>query len=606
MGYRLQATYNLEALKMIISLKDRIADILKETPLPKAKDVTDESHRLAAEINIGRTKFMDKYDVSSELEYKRRCVKEGRIMYHAHIGMNTWDETVTALGEVYDFAEKNGFVLDRAGICLDRRMSLPPELRKSAPQETGPYLETEGDWRQVGQAAPIQPHMGDFIIGFPASTVNAMAALRAGVTTVGNLSQFFAHEAPMWKRTDITTVETVKAIGIMGALREKGTLMHSYLDDGFGALFLDCATSAAWAYLERYIVEDLLGAKLAHCVGGLVSDPIKRTGWVFALDEIHDHDCIGSMFYGDTISASSVPEENRSLAAEYLIWDIMAQLECPTGHGLMPVPFTEALRAPSLEEICEIQQWAREMERIARRMHPHFDFTASRSFAASICAKGKGIFKNALDFFADCGVDTRDAVQLLYILKKIGPRAFEDELNPGARDKEKTSAGGEPIPNDIFTRTLEQVDTWRPHYESGEVREKLSGIKVLLASTDVHEHGLLLIDRLLTAAGALVDNIGAERNPDEVVSEAAKHGAEMVFISTHNGMALEYARNLLDEMEEEDYKVPVCMGGVLNQNTAEGTTPVDVSGELEGMGVTVVTDLRLLPERTAAAKKRVL
>ena len=48
------------------------------------------------------------------------------------------------------------------------------------------------------------------------------------------------------------------------------------------------------------------------------------------------------------------------------------------------------------------------------------------------------------------------------------------------------------------------------------------------------------------------------------------------------------------------------MGGVLNQNTAEGTTPVDVSGELEGMGVTVVTDLRLLPERTAAAKKRVL
>ena len=168
-----------------------------------------------------------------------------------------------------------------------------------------------------------------------------------------------------------------------------------------------------------------------------------------------------------------------------------------------------------------------------------------------------------------------------YILKKIGPRAFEDELNPGARDKEKTSAGGEPIPNDIFTRTLEQVDTWRPHYESGEVREKLSGIKVLLASTDVHEHGLLLIDRLLTAAGALVDNIGAERNPDEVVSEAAKHRAEMVFISTHNGMALEYARNLLDEMEEEDYKVPVCMGGVLNQNTAEGTTPVDVSGELE-------------------------
>ena len=70
-------------------------------------------------------------------------------------------------------------------------------------------------------------------------------------------------------------------------------------------------------YLEKYIVEDLLGAKLAHCVGGLVSDPIKRSGWIFALDEIHDHDCIGSMFYGDTISSNMDPEKNRSKHGEH-------------------------------------------------------------------------------------------------------------------------------------------------------------------------------------------------------------------------------------------------------------------------------------------------
>ena len=145
------------------------------------------------------------------------------------------------------------------------------------------------------------------------------------------------------------------------------------------------------------------------------------------------------MFYGDTISASTLPEENRSLAAEYLIWDIMAQLKCPTGHALMPVPFTEALRAPSLEDICEIQKWAHDMEKIARRMAPHFDFSDSRKFASSICSKGKKIFKDSLDFFAECGVDTKDAVEMLYVLKKIGPRAFEDELNPGARDEKKSS-----------------------------------------------------------------------------------------------------------------------------------------------------------------------
>lgn len=585
---------------MIITLKEKIASLLKETQLPKASTVMDESRRIASEVTVGRTKFMDLYGVSSELEYKLRCVKEGRIMYHAHIGMNTWKETAKALKDVYAFANAHNFIIDRAGICIDRRMSLPPDLRKSAPQESGPYLESDADWQEVGQAAPIQPHMGDFIIGFPASTVNAVAALRAGVTTVGNLSQFFAHEAPMWKRTDITTIETVKAIGIMGILRDKGTLFHSYLDDGFGALFLDCATTAAWAYLEKYIVEDLLGAKIAHCAGGLVSDPIKRAGWVFALDEIHHHECVGSMFYGDTISYNVDPERNRSVAAEYLLWDIMAQLECPTAHAINPVPFTEAVRAPSMEEICDVQLWAREIEKIARRLHPHVDFTASRNFAKSICTKGKVIFKNALAFLDDCGVDTKDAVQMLYVLKSIGPRAFEEELNPSARNGAISKDA--PIPNDIFIKTMGIVENWRPFYESDNVKSRLSGIKALLASTDVHEHGLLLIDHLLCAAGANVYNIGAERNPDEVVSEAAKEGCELLFISTHNGMALEYARNLLDEMEEQDYKIPVCMGGVLNQNTDEGSTPVEVSGELEKLGITIVSDLNLLPERAAAAK----
>jgi len=105
---------------------------------------------------------------------------------------------------------------------------------------------------------------------------------------IGNLSQFFAHEVPMWQDSVATTVATVKAISLMGALQEHGTLVHSYLEDGFGALFCDCATTAGWAYLERYIVEDLLGARLAHCIGGLTTDPVKRAGWIFALHEIHD------------------------------------------------------------------------------------------------------------------------------------------------------------------------------------------------------------------------------------------------------------------------------------------------------------------------------
>ncbi len=97
----------------------------------------------------------------------------------------------------------------------------------------------------------------------------------------------------------------------------------------------------------------------------------------------------------------------------------MTQIECPTGHAVLPVPFTEAQRAPSLEEICEVQLWGREIEKIAVKMHPHFDFSEPKKFAASICKKGRRIFNDALSYLEECGVDTRNAVEMRYVLKSL-------------------------------------------------------------------------------------------------------------------------------------------------------------------------------------------
>jgi hypothetical protein len=356
--------------------------LILEAELPSGASVVKEGCSIAEDIEIGRTAFMDKMGVDSELEYKRHCIKNKQIMYHAHIGMNTWRDTVEALTLLYRTAEESGFVVDRAGICLDRRMALPKNQRDQIPAETGPVLNTHLQWLQVGQVVPIQPHMGDFMIGFPASVENTVQALKAGVTTIGNLSQFFAHEVPMWTDKASTAVETVKAISIMGAMKNKGTLVHSYLEDGFPALFQDCATVAGWAFLERYIVEKLLNAKLSHCIGGLTSDPLKRAAWIFTLHEIHDHDCIGSMIYGDTIGFGTDFNQNRGLVAEYLLWDIMSQLECPTGNAVFPLPTTEALRIPSGEEIAEAQCYGRRIEQTARRLWPHIDFTSVYDFSA--------------------------------------------------------------------------------------------------------------------------------------------------------------------------------------------------------------------------------
>ncbi len=561
----------------------KVQTILK-AELPLGSCVIKQGCDLARDIEIGRTAFMDKMGVTSELEYKRQCIKSGHIMYHAHIGMNTWEDTADALAHIYRVAEESGFVIDRAGLCLDRRMALPKKNREGIPAETGPMLETREQWLQVGREAPIQPHMGDFMIGFPTSVDNTIHALKAGVTTIGNLSQFFAHEAPMWTDKVATTVETVKAMSIMGAMREKGTLVHSYLEDGYGALFHDCATVAGWAFLERYIVEDLLNAKLTHCIGGLTSDPVKRAGWNFALYEIHEQDCIGSMIYGDTISFSSDFDQNRGLVAEYLLWDILAQLECPTGTAVHPLPVTEAIRIPSAGEIAEAHCLGRRIEETARRLWPHIDFSSAYDFSTKMCTVGKSVFHKALDGLGEAGVDIRDPVQLLYVLKMLGPADFEEMFGAGDIAKDSPGQRQPVVPTDVYTLSRGVIDEYGHLLDNPESKRLLQGRKVLLASTDVHAHAIKIIHELLSRAGMHITNLGAEVNPDEIAQAAKTGNVEAILISTHNGMALEYAKRLKTELDKQKVDVPVVMGGVLNQKVEEAALPVDVTSQLKELG----------------------
>ena len=549
--------------------------------MPPGESIQRAGRSIAEDITIGRSAFMDKMGVASEREYKEQCIRNDQIMFHAHIGMSSWGSTVEALTFLYNTAGESGALVDRAGICLDRRMGLPKSHRDKIPAETGPMLETDRDWLQIGQAVPIQPHMGDFMIGFPASTNNTVNALTAGVTTIGNLSQFFAHEVPMWHDRVNTTVETVRAISIMGALRKKGTLMHSYLEDGFGALFCDCATVAGWAYLERYIVEDLLGAKLAHCIGGLTTDPVKRAGWIFALNEIHANHCIGSMFYGDTLSFTADFAINRALVGEYLMWDIMAQLKCPTGHGLLPLPVTEALRVPSAEEIAEAQIYGRRIEAAARRLYPHIDFSAAAAFSKTVVSAGKSVFESSLAGLKDAGVDTHDPIQLLYVLKELGPATFEEMFGAGERNDIYTRGREPVIATDVYELSQTYVDKYRELFTNSKSKRMLKGRRLLIASTDVHEHAIMIIHQLLTEAGAEIINLGAEVNPDQVVSKAQSSNVEAILISTHNGMALDYAKRLRKELDKHKVMVPVVLGGVLNQKIVNQTLPIDVSADLK-------------------------
>jgi len=557
---------------------------LLDAQLPPGDEILNQGFALARDVSLGRTRFLDQLGVASESDYKRQCIRQGKIMFHAHIGMSTWEDTAQALQLLHRMGSKRRFAVDRFGLCLDRRMGLRPADRGRIPAETGPLLESGREWHAVGQTVPIQPHMGDFMIGFPSSTDNTLKALEAGVTTIGNLSQFFSHEAPGWHDHAATTVETVRAIAILGGLRKHGTLLHSYLEDGYGALFLDCATIAGWAYLERYIVEELIGAKLAHCIGGLTSDPVKRAGWVFALHEIHDGDCLGSMIYGDTISFSADYSANHGLVGEYLLWDILAQLKCPTGHAVHPLPETEGIRVPSAREIVEAQVLGKRIEASARRMLPHVNFDESHGFANEMIRSGKIVCDQALAGLKEAGVDIGNPVQLLYILKKLGPAVFEEMFGAG-EPSPGSPRGRQPVRiTDVFKRSQRIFAEYRPLFLDPDHRRLLNKKRLLIASSDVHEHAIMLLAELCRAAGAHCIYLGAEQPALMVARSAVREQVDAILISTHNGMALEYAQALHTELRNRRASIPVVMGGVLNQKVAGQALPLDVTRDLARLG----------------------
>ena len=551
---------------------------LARASLPDFNLLRDRARNMAAGISIGRTAFLRQQGLKSELEYKRQSMAAGHVMYHAHIGMNDIDTTAAALVKINRDLEAQGFLLDRAGFALDRRMGLPREMREQAAAETGPMLHRRQDWDSLAQAAPIQPHLGDFMIGQPSSLENTLEALRIGCTTIGNLSQFFTFEAPGWSDAAETAARSYQAIVLLAALRGQGTMLHSYLEDGYGALFRHCATVAAWAMLERYIVEELIGARLSHCIGGLTSDPLKRAGWVLALHRIHRGRQVGSMLYGDTISFGQEFEKNRALTAEYLLWDILLQLHAPSGHAVLPLPVTEAIRIPSADEIVEAQLFGRRVEASARRLYPHVDFSAAQAFADDICRDGADIYDRALTGLAELGVDTRNPLQLLYLLKKMGARTFEQLF--AAELDDKTAAR-----TDIFDMARNVIATHRPQFAEKKLRRRVRGKCFVVASSDVHVHAAGALAQLLDEAGASVVYLGAEQDAAAVVASLRRQPVDAVLLSTHNGMALEYARQLKQLMQAEDISVPVIIGGVLNQKTGDQALPVPVFDELKALGM---------------------
>jgi len=367
-------------------------------------------------------------------------------------------------------------------------------------------------------------------------------------------------------------------VDAIGALAARGGLVHSYLDDGPAMQFNHYGGYLGWAALELHIVEDLLGARLAHCYGGLVPDPAHRAIVGLALDHLRDGDSLGSMVYGNTVEYGPDRQRNLAVLTTSVMIDVATQLRRPTGHALNPVPLSEAARIPDADEILEVHLMARELEIEVRRGAPLLDWAWAERRAAEAVAYARAFRDGALAHFADAGADPGDAGALLLALRRTPPAALERAIRIPA------------------SRELLELETWK-HGVVATVAERarrslprLDGRRIVLAALEVHDVVRDALARELPQAGAQVIVLPSSISPEQLARAAADEDADTVIIATYNGGALTLGKALMRTLPAD---VTVIFGGVLNEDDG-GPLPVDARPGLEALGIRCVGEIEQL------------
>ena len=571
-----------------------------EKELPDMKTIRSDAKKIASKITIGETLFMKEYGVKSEVEYKQKMMEAGKIMKHSVIGWNSWDVTEDGIRAVYNGLKEAGSGIDRLGICCDWIMGVPEQYRDRFQASGSLILNTPEEWSRLGQVVPVHPHLGDHMIGSLNGVENVTNALNAGVTSIGNLAQYFTYEYPGLEMEDYRTEDYIKAMAIMGEFKDQGVCMHCNLDDGYGAQFHDVANLLGWAKLERYVAEDLMGGRLAHCYGNLFSDSFLRIVFNRALSMINKYGTPGTFVNGNTIDYGFCLPRNYAALCAYALPDVACQLMYPSGYAVAPVPFTEAIRIPEPKEIIEAQLTMDMVIEKAPYYARYINWEKVNADAEKLVVGANQFFERVMNALDDLGVDINHGGEIVSVLKAIGPEQLEIAFGAGRKDKEAMRTRVPVMPTSIV-QTINKIQDEALAKQSFEGDGPLSGVAVVVGSTDVHEFGKEVIRNYLRKAGAKVFDLGVSVSIGEIADTLVETGSKVLCMSTYNGMAYSFAKDLMEELKRTGMEdTHVLMGGRLNEAMDGSDVPIDVTDKLTAMGVNADNNLDTIVETIAS------
>jgi methylmalonyl-CoA mutase cobalamin-binding subunit len=554
--------------------------------LPSGSDCHREGIELGRRVDRGISMFCEHHGVRSEREFRERARLEGRQCTSINIGLATWADTREALSAIYEDALSRGVAPpDNFTLLAERRMGLPREMWADAPQETGPVLWSEQDWWELTHTVPIQPGAEDNIIGGPGSVPNALEALRVGVTTVGVLSQYF-WRWPYWNDDVAQTAAVVTAAGALSAWSHDGICFNSYLDDGYPGVFHDYANLVGWTMVERYASEQLLKVPFSASWGGLSTDPVTKSAVSRALQLTNPNDVPPSFMHGDTIANGPDIEVNAATVSVDVLFMKATDAHYRIGGAIKAVPVTEAVRVPTWQEVAAVHAMSRRLEHYIPVAENNFDWARIDQLAATLVAGGRRFFESVLGGLKRGGVDVTDPIEFLLTLKTLGAVRAEELFGAGEPDAAFPRGRRPVMQTDLLRKTLDERDA-----AVGRIRDlgrgsALAGQRIIVASTDVHELAVMLLRSALTAAGAEIIDFGISRDPEDIAKAAVETAAGAVVVTTHNGVARSFGRRLLLTMQQAGVgRVPIYMGGVLNEDVEDSDIPVDVTNDLIEMGI---------------------
>ena len=574
------------------------SDLLPEPDLPNGTDLLAEGRKLAALWQTGPSAFLTHYATPSELDYKRTAMAQGRVMQHAQIGYRDPAKSIRAYHDIWAACDKAGTRLDRYGLCLDWSMALSRAIRAKAQRGTGMILPTVEDFVALANAAPVAAHFGDFVLGFPAALENTQAALTAGATAIGNLGQYFTFRVPGHDDDVEATTATVKALGLIAA-QTTPVMIHSNIDDGFAAQFTDLANSLGMILVERDIAA-LIGTPIGHAFGHHFSDPLARLAFQHAL--ALEGATPGTMIYGNTTSYRGSPAQNWAALSAYLMVDALGQRLHPSGHAINPVPVTENQRIPEIDEVIDAQLFAGRLIELSETWQPMIDAATIASLTQTL-RQGAHIFRqNLWAGLNESGIDTKDAFETLLALRRLGGRRIEAAYGAGTPNPRAMGGRTPLVPATILSEIAHLAAA-----ALGPNPTRVESLQVLVATSDVHEHGKMLIDEMLNQIGATALDGGTSTDPDKIIQQALSQAPDAIAISTYNGVALSYYQALRQGLKDHGLTIPILIGGRLNQipDGSNSSLPQDVGDQLAAEGALVCRDAAdLLPilQQIAARK----